>query len=73
MQVLFEPLSGVKGLNLRHQNLLPICPESEYYHQNWNCYPQHSTKLIDVTHVSAFDIMRKQKFFALTTSHASCV
>ena len=47
--------------------------ESEYYHQNGNFDPQHSTKSIDVTHVLVFHIMRKQKFFALTTSHASSV
>jgi len=67
-----EPLSGMKWLNPRHQNVLPFCPESEYYHQNGNCYSQHSTKLIDVTHVSAFHIMRKQ-VFALTTSDTSFI
>ena len=52
----------MKRLNPRYQNLLPFFPESEYYHQNGNFHPQHSTKLIDVTHVLAFDIMRKQVF-----------
>jgi len=56
-----------------HQNLLLFCPESEYYNQNGNFDPQHSTKLIDVTHVLAFDFMRKQNFFALTTSATSFI
>jgi len=47
--------------------------ESEYYHQNGNFDPQHSTKSIDVTNVLVFHIMRKQKFFALTTSHACSI
>ena len=28
----FEPLPSMKGLNPRHQNLLPFCPERVYYH-----------------------------------------
>ena len=36
--------------------------ESEYYHQNGNFDPQHSTKSIDVIHVSVFYIMRKKVF-----------
>jgi len=48
---------------------LPFCPEFEYYHQNGNFDPQHLTKLIDVTHVLDFDIMGKQKFFALMFSY----
>jgi len=35
---------------------LPFCPQSEYYNQNGNSDPQHSTKLIDVTHVLAFHL-----------------
>jgi len=41
---------------------LPICPESEYYHQNGNFGPQHSTKLIDVTQVLAFRFNAKTGF-----------
>jgi len=63
----------MKGLNPRHQNLLPFCSESEYHHQNGNIDPQRSTKLIDVTHVLVFDFMRKQTFFALTTSDTSSI
>jgi len=62
-----------KKQNSRHQTLLPFCPESEYFHQNRNFDLQHSAKLIDVTHVSAFDFMRKQKFFALMTSNTSSI
>jgi len=40
---------------------LPIFPESEYYHQNGNYDPQHSKKLIDVTHVIAFHLNTKTK------------
>ena len=63
----------LKKQNARHQTLLPFCPESEHYHQNENFGPQHSTKLIDVTHVSDFDFMRKQKFFAFMTSDTSSI
>jgi len=73
MHVLFEPLSGMKGLITRHQNIVPFCPESESNNQNWNCDTQHSAKLIYVTHVLAFDIMQKQIFFAIMTSDASSV
>jgi len=51
----------MKGLNPRHQNLLPFCPQSEYYHKNGNFGPQHSTKLIGVTHVLAFHLKAKTK------------
>jgi len=47
IHVLFEPLSGMKGLNPRH-HLLPFCPKSGHYKQNGNFDPQHSAKLIDV-------------------------
>jgi len=40
--------------NPRRQNLLPCCPESEYYHQKWTFDPRHSTKLIDVPQSSLF-------------------
>jgi len=63
----------MEGLNPRHQNASPFCPESEYYHQNGNFDPQHSTKLIDVTHALAFDFMRKQKFFVLITPDTSSI
>ena len=59
----FKTLSSKRGQNARHQNLLTFCPESEYYNQNGNFDPQHSAKLIDVTHVLAFHLMRKQKDF----------
>jgi len=36
----------MKGLNPRHQNLLPICPESEYNNQNGNFDPQSSIDAI---------------------------
>jgi len=52
--VQIEPLSGMKGLYPRHQNSLPFCPESEYYHQKRNFKLQHSIKLIDVLTVLAF-------------------
>ena len=65
MQVLFEPLSGMKGLILRHQNLLSICPEFEYNNQNGNLDPQHSTKLIDVTHVLAIHLNAKTNVFRI--------
>jgi len=47
---------------MRYQNLLPFCPAPEYNNQNGSFGPQKSTKLIDVTHVLAFDIMQKQVF-----------
>jgi len=34
----------MKGLNLRHQNLLPFCPESECNNQNGNFDPQDLAK-----------------------------
>jgi len=64
----------MKGLNPRHQNLLPISPESEYYHQNGNFDPQHSAKLIDVYPCLRFSFKSEnKKFLALMTSHASSV
>ena len=63
----------MKGLNPRNQYLLPFCPKSEYYHQNGNFHPQHSAKLIDVTHILPIDFMRKQRFIALMTSATSSI
>ena len=63
----------MKGLNPRHQNLVPFCPESEYTNQNGNFDPQHPTKLIDVTHVLAFHLIAKTNVFALMTSDTSSI
>jgi len=73
IQVQFEPLSAMEGWNPWRQNLLPFCPESEYYHQKRNIHPQHITNMIDVITVSACDFNVKTSFFAIVISDTSAI